>query len=292
MSFTNDINTISVNATKYYKNGALINIDKLNIINDKIINASLNEYDDIKFKNNGVIRAPNDISIKTNDKEVFTIKKNGDIYFVGNLYQNNKDFQAKQGFQGKETIFIYTKNDIKPDIPIYMNGIDGMNYREVAPNNWFFSYPRNTGSKVWISNSIYDPANPNHKLIWSIPYEATSNTGAPGIQGEKGEKGVIGAQGEKGEKGDIGAQGEKGERGDHFFTLNDDGSISYNNTLKVASLIVENDKLSDIYNTQNQKINDLIHKNKLLEDKNMLLNSKINDLERRFSNLYYKIFPN
>jgi hypothetical protein len=46
------------------------------------------------------------------------------------------------------------------------------------------------------------------------------NVGAPGIRGEKGEKGDPGAQGmpgEKGEKGDPGAQGipgEKGEKGD------------------------------------------------------------------------------
>ena len=81
MSFTNDINTISVNARKYYKNGALINLDKLNIINDKIINASLNQYDDINFKNNGIIRAPENISIKTNNKEVFSIKKRWYIFY-------------------------------------------------------------------------------------------------------------------------------------------------------------------------------------------------------------------
>lgn len=48
----------------------------------------------------------------------------------------------------------------------------------------------------------------------------TVNVGAPGIRGEKGEKGDPGAQGipgEKGEKGDPGTQGipgEKGEKGD------------------------------------------------------------------------------
>ena len=48
----------------------------------------------------------------------------------------------------------------------------------------------------------------------------TVHVGAPGIRGEKGEKGDPGAQGipgEKGEKGDPGVQGmpgEKGEKGD------------------------------------------------------------------------------
>ena len=68
-------------------------------------------------------------------------------------------------------------------------------------------------------------------------------------------------------------------------------SISYNNTF-VPSLIVGNDKISDMYEVQNKKINELISKNKLLEDKNTLLNTKINDLETKFNNLYYKIFPN
>ena len=53
----------------------------------------------------------------------------------------------------------------------------------------------------------------------------TVHVGAPGIRGEKGEKGNPGAQGipgEKGEKGDPGAQGisgEKGEKGISAFAI-------------------------------------------------------------------------